>query len=388
MIKSGIYNTLCFTQEIILNILYFVFKFNRAEHYDSIIGVEEIANFNQDLKYALGMNTCNVNLAKNCFYPNNTYNYALTSSNKYLAFIIRTFYGPYLLAKLSHQTNVFIYLWWTGFCLDREVDYKFLKKKNKKIVCIFLGSDIRSPKLTIEYYTRLNQDTWLNYVSNLINIEKEEERVKKVAFLADKYADLIYNYPADQISYICSKQIHFPYIIRDKKLHLNEKKFINLDVPIIIHAPSKSIVKGTPLVRAAIKKLQLEGYRFKYKEFQNTPNEIVLESLKNSHIVINEFYAAVPGVFAIEGMATCNAVITSAEYDIFPENAQEAWLKTKYWEIYDNLKFLLDNPSKIKKYALSGYQFVRNNYTESPVKRFYFQSFYEHHIIDQKRWEK
>jgi hypothetical protein len=388
LIKSIIQSIIYFIQHIILFIFDFVFKFKQKKHYDCIIGVEEIANFNHDLKNVFGKNVCNINFAKNQFYPNNIYDYTITSSNKYFAFILKAFYGPYLLAKLSHQSDIFIYLWWTGFCMDRALDYKFLKKKKKKIVCIFLGSDIRSPKLTIEYYTKLKQDTWLNYVSNLIDIEKEDERVKRVALLADTYADLIYNYPADQISYLRSKQTHFPYMMSKNKLYYDETKFENLDKPTIVHAPSKSIVKGTPLVRSAIKKLESEGYKFHYIEFQNTPNEIVMEALKHSHIVINEFYALVPGVFSIEGMANCNAVITSADYEEFPEDAKYAWYKTEYWRIYDNLKLLLENPSEIKKYALNGYAFVQNHYTEGSVKQFYIDSFYNHHIINEKRWTK
>ena len=81
-----------------------------------------------------------VDLSVNKFYAKNKYDYAIKSKNKYLTYIVRIFYGPYLLAKLSNQADVFIYIWSTGFCLDREIDYKFLKKKKKKIVCIFLGS--------------------------------------------------------------------------------------------------------------------------------------------------------------------------------------------------------------------------------------------------------
>lgn len=366
-----------------------MFKFNHAKQYDCVIGVEEIANINYELKNVFGQNSCNVNLTSNKFYLNNTYDYALSNTNnKYVVFLIKTFYGPYLLAKLSHQTDIFIYLWWTGFCVDREIDYKFLKKKNKKIVCIFLGSDIRSPKLTLEYYKKIQQDTWLNYISDSIDVEKEDERVKRVALLTDKYADLIYNYPTDQISYLRSKQTHFPYMMSKNKLYYDETKFENLDKPTIVHAPTKTIAKGTPLVRAAIKKLQLEGYNFEYKEFQNTPNEVVNEALKYSHIVINEFYALVPGVFSIEGMANGNAVVTSADYDGFPEGAKEAWYRTKYWEIYDHLKFLLDNKSEIKKYATYGHQFVKKHYTEEKVYQFYIDSFYDHNIINEKSWTK
>lgn len=352
-------------------------------HFVFTIGAEEVANINSDLKNTFGSCSRNINLTPSKFYLDNLYDYSLKSSNKITPFI-KIFYGPYLLVKLSHQSDIFIYLWWTGFCIDREMDYKFLKKKKKKIVCIFLGSDIRSPLLTLNHFKEKNEDTWLNYTHNSSDVQNEDSRTHRVARLADKYADIIFNHSSDQISYLCSAQHIFPYMIAEKKLFFNMDKFSNMQKPIIVHAPSKSVVKGTPLVRAVIKKLELEGYSFEYKEFQNTPNRIVMEALKTSHIVINEFYALAPGVFSIEGMASCNAVITSADYDNFPEDAQYAWYRTKYWEIYDHLKYLLDNPEKIKIFASKGFEFVKNNYTEEKVKQFYRDTFFQYGIINDK----
>jgi len=36
---------------------------------------------------------------------------------------------------------------------------------------------------------------------------------------------------------------------------------------------------------------------------------------------------------------------------------------TRFWEVYDNLKYLLDNPEKLKHYADNGYNFAYKNYT-------------------------
>lgn len=52
---------------------------------------------------------------------------------------------------------------------------------------------------------------------------------------------------------------------------------------IKILSPSNPFVKGTSLVRAAIKKLQVEGYDFEYIELQKMPNEVVLEHLNISY---------------------------------------------------------------------------------------------------------
>lgn len=347
-----------------------------------MIGANEIANYMFFLKSIFKDQAISVDLSVNKLYAKNKYDYAIKSKNKYLIYIVKIFYGPYLLAKLSNQADVFIYIWSTGFCLDREIDYKFLKKKKKKIVCIFLGSDIRSDKLRIDYHTKNDLDTGSNYTdANILNIESI---VKKVALLADQYADLIFGHPKDQPSYLKSVQYPVPYIYGSRHPQYNEEKFNNLDEIVIVHGSTSPVTKGTPLVRAAIKKLKIEGYRFKYIELFNVPNEDVLQTLEKSHIVLSQFYAFALGVFSVEGMAYSNAVITSADYDGFSENQKNAWLRTKYWEVYENTKYLLDNPEKIKEYANNGFKFVKKNFREEQVKKYYIDTFYDNKIIDVK----
>ncbi len=369
-------------QLIILYFFDYIYKFNSKKKYSFTIGTHEIANCLHDLSKVFKNESVSVSFSLNKFYRNNSYDYSISISNKYLFHMIKLFYGPYLLAKLSNQSNVFIYFWWDGFCLDREIDYKFLKGKGIKIVTIFLGTDIRSHKLTLDYHKKNMFDVGSNYI--LQNIEASEERVKRVAYLADKYSDLIFNHPKDQMCYLKSKQLLMPYMYQLSKMCSNKDKFINMNMIKIVHASSNPIIKGTPLIRAAIAKLRNEGYTFEYTELFNTPNSEVLDILSKSHILLNEFYAFVPGVLAIEAMANHNATITSAEYEGFPNGASNAWFETKYWEVYDNLKYLLDNPAKIKEYADNGYEYVKNNYTEDNVREFYINTFYENNIIDDK----
>ena len=366
-------------------ILYFFsiyFSFIKPKNkYFMVIGVDEVANVIHFFKKLFGHTIATINMTPHSFYSTNHYDYSLVANptiHKYL----RLIYGPYLLAKLANETDIFMYIWWTGFCIDREMDYKFLRKKKKKIVCMFVGSDIRSYLLRMAYNEKLNLDTSANYLPS--NNPSHEIRVKKVAELADQYADLIFNHPKDQISYLKSKQIISPYMIPDDYLQYDKSKFKNISKIVSVHAPSRPIAKGTPMVRAAIKKLQIEGYDFTYVEFIDRSNKEVLKILEQSHIVLNEFYAFVPGVLSIEGMAKYNAVLTSADFDDVVGSSQNAWFPTKYWEIYDNVKYLLDNKEQIEIYARNGFNFVKNNCTQDNVRNFYIEIFYKNGIISDK----
>lgn len=366
-----------FFQKILLIISYYINKifYQRYNKINWVIGVDEIAKFIFLLKDILP-NSYTISFSKNKFYELE-YDFYLKVINKHLKYIYRILIGPILLGFLMNKSNKFWYIGSTGFLRNREYEFKFLKSKKKKIVCMFLGSEIRSPKLMLKLYKKLDVDGFINYIENFNNgflLNKYDNQVKNIARVADLYADLIFSVPTDQKSYLKSKQ-YFPNYFYDKcNFHYNENKFLFKTKINILHAPSNPIIKGTHLVRAAIKKLKMEGYDFEYIELQDMPNNVVLEHLKNAHIVLNQFYAFIPGMFGIESMANHCAVLMSADPSIentLPDGSKDAWMITKYWEVYDNLKYLLDNPDKIKYYADNGYKFTYAHYTLEAASQYF-----------------
>jgi hypothetical protein len=370
----------------LLYISYYFFKLllNNSEKniYHWVIGVDEIASVIYFTKNVL-KKSISVSLSKNKFYDLK-YDFHINSTNKYIFLLIRIFYGPVLLGYLANKSTHFFYIWNTGFLYNRDFEFKFLKSLNKKIVCLFTGNDIRSIKLSIDYAKKNNLDSKEIYrvdvIENLLNYEKDK---KQIAKSADTYADLIFNAKVDQMSYLQSKQYGWTYIYNKEKFFKNNLKLYNKIK--ILHAPSNPFLKGTPLVRAAIKKLEMEGYKFEYVELQNMPNEAVLKHLRTSQIVLNSFYSFGVGQFGIESMANHCAVLMSADPSIettLPQDGKDAWMITKYWEVYDNLKYLLDNPEKIKYYADNGYDFAYKHYTYEAAGEYINKVLKENGIID------
>ena len=161
----------------------------------------------------------------------------------------------------------------------------------------------------------------------------------------------------------------------------NDSKWRNVKKIKIFHGPSSPIIKGTPLVRAAIKKLRLEGYNFDYDELSGVPHEEILEKLTTSHIVLNQFYAQVPGVFGVEAMANGCLLLTSADPNVEPSlpiGAEKAWVVTGYWNIYDRLKAVLDMPLEdLQRQAEAGYEWTFSNYSATESAR-HFKSIINH----------
>lgn len=294
----------------------------------------------------------------------------------------RTFMGPLLLAYLAHLCDTFVYISFTGYLAKREYDLKFLKARRKKIVVLFCGSDIRSLKKTKEFFDARNEDSWVNYNSNLNN-ESYDKMIEHTAEITDRYADLVFNWSYDQIGYLKTKTQPWPYMFDVEKYPYEFKAPDDVGDVLVLHCPNNTVIKGTPLVRAAVKKLQSEGYNFKYRELIGVPNRQVIQELGQSHIVLQEFYCITPGTLGIESLSRGNAVLMAADRSInpeLPEGSDKAWFATPYFKIYDHLKYLLDNLEIIEQYARNGRQFIEQNYAFPVVREYYQRLFKERKI--------
>lgn len=360
-----------FNQKLLLFLSYYFFKFTtfKLKKIEWVIGTAEVANYLFLISQILKSNK-SVCLYGNKFYSHE-YSYSVKSEWSLIKNLIIIFYGPLLLGYLTNKANNFFYIGGSGFLLSaidgRNFEFSFLKKRSKRVHCYFVGSEIRSAKLLDELSKKLKIDVISSY-QKLINPDiaspLAEKQRQMLAQSADNYASTIFNAPTDQISYIKSEVKPFIYIYPDENFSRNENKFENLKSIKIVHAPSSPLIKGTPLVRAAIKKLKDEGYQFEYKELMGIPNEELIQELREAHIVLNEFYAFVPGQFGVEAMASYCALLTSADELIettLSKGSNKAWLVTRYYEIYENLKDLLDCPEKIKTIADSGYVWAQEN---------------------------
>ena len=194
-----------------------------------VIGTDEIAKNIYYIGKILNESTT-VCLRKDLYNYDLKYNIFINVKNDFFRFIYRIFYGPVLLGYLANKANNFFYIWSKGFLIDRKHEFKFLKSRNKKIICLFVGSDIRSIKLTKNYCKKNKIDHPIFYskeqsddkIKNII-FGPDEERKKYLAKVADSYADLIFSHSLSSISYLKSKQHRWYYIYDKKMLYKNDR---------------------------------------------------------------------------------------------------------------------------------------------------------------------
>ena len=359
-------------QVILTYTIYLLLKGKRLCPKDGVVVGVETASVLKNLASVVGHDS--INLSNNRFY---SFEYTYKTYSRGLLYSL--FYRCYLLALAAHKYSIVTYIGSDSLLLSnndfREWEFAFLKKNGLKIVCVYLGTDIRSFSSMNKVFEPKNIDTIATYHNFVLNIdlEKREQRLKGISRVTDKYSDLIFNYPVDQMSYLESNAHYFPYII-DDQMFVKSDKWSHISKLVVLHCPSSPIIKGTQIVRAAVKKLQLLGYDFEYVELIGVSHEKVRSELARSHIVLNEFYAFVPGVFGLEALASHAALLTSADKNIepmLPEGANDAWIVTPYWDVLDNLKAALDMPvEQLKKQADKGYEWAEHHASYRSAKAY------------------
>jgi hypothetical protein len=376
---------LFFAQKTLLRTVYFAFllrtklKRNSCTDFDWVIGPQDVVNLIERLGKVLP-NSFTVNLGNSAFF-NEEYNYTSvgakirTGSN-----FVKLIEGPIVLGWLASKSTGFIYVGIEGFLIptldEREFEFSFLKKHKKKIVCVLTGTDIRSPKKSLELSKSIARDTFAEYQiwkdPTLMQLEYEESK-RKYAIVIDEYSDKTFNWQFDQISYLKKPTFNLPYLCQNSYFKEDlSGKFEKIERLKIIHAPSDPIIKGTAVVRAVIEMLKSDGFDFEYIELMNTANSEVMKNLETAHILINQLYSLIPGILTIEALAHRCAVLTSVgeRYESFGEGSNGAWISITPGTLYRELLNLFMNPELIKTQAAKGYDWaIANASEESGGKR-------------------
>jgi hypothetical protein len=376
-------------QKVLLNFFYYLFKilFNiilqKKKNTETwILGVEDPANVLSAILEVIP------NSKSALIYYNKFYSYNHETSykifGKILSFrLLAGVIAPVYLALLAVRYKKFMYIGGSGFLTNRidgrYYEFRFLKRSNSVLVCYFVGSDIRSPKKSLERSLKLNRDSIASFqpwiLPSFLNDEYDLLKAK-LAYSADQFANKVFNHELDQPSYLTSNQIPPVYFLPDWKFKKNVEKFDVISKIRVLHCPSSPIIKGTQVIRTVVRQLSQKGFDFEYVELSNVPNSIVMSELSKSHIVINELYSEALGIFALEGLSTYNCVLTSADPEVDPpavRSSYKPWVCVQPENLYENLSYLLSNPKKIQFYADQGFEWASKFATTTYAKTIFNQ---------------
>ena len=281
--------------------------------------------------------------------------------------------------KNSYSHDIFVFNFATSFFSDfmrlkyaRTLSYKdlaILKAMGKKIVVFSNGSDLRSYRLLVEEMKDAGLYSHAKYQKNdlidILSLKGHDDSIKIKAKMIEKYADYIFAKP-DRAQFLTR-----PYNIIWPPIDLNtiEYRVNQSDEPLIIHAPSNRPIKGTKYVLPAIKKLEREGYKFRFLLCETMRNDEFRKKLAEADIVIDQLLLPGYGFLGIEAMASGNALLGSAVsgYNGFSE--EMPIMTTTPDDIYENLKIVLEDPNLRLELAKRGRKYVEKYHDYKKVTR-------------------
>lgn len=190
------------------------------------------------------------------------------------------------------------------------LDLFWLRLAEKKIFMEFHGDDIR--------FTYLRERPVFYPYPEITPLTKR--RLKKNNRIL-KNVNAVITHDEELKRHIPSKRIYIT------PLRINPNKFIPLypdeknEKPVIVHAPSHYIGKGSKYVIQAVQKLKMK-YDFKFVLVQNKRQEEAIQIYREADIIVDQFFAQTYGVFALEAMALGKPVVTYISDEIrrtFPD---------------------------------------------------------------------
>jgi hypothetical protein len=140
--------------------------------------------------------------------------------------------------------------------------------------------------------------------------------------------------------------------------------------PLVIHAPTNPLFKGTEYIEMAVKKLQDEGVRFRYQRVEKMSNTEAMNLYEKADIVVDQILCGSYGMLAIESMSLGKPVIGYIRDDLrttFPEIPPI--MSANPDQIYDTLKELIRNPVLRNVIGKRGRAYVEKYHSLKAVTR-------------------
>ena len=262
---------------------------------------------------------------------------------------------------------------------------KKLKKNNKKLFLLSCGVD----KKSVEY--ALNEKFRYSILSPYLKNPNLKKSYRYILKYTSKNYIKLYEYLKENVNGIISSDIdyHIPY--------LNEKKYLGLipnpinvdkikykkieihDKIKILHAVNSKnyLKKGNIFFDKALNFIK-EKYKDKVEIINTVDLSYVdhIESVENSHIVLDQVYAYDQGYNALEAMALGKVVFTGAEkewlemYNI-KENSVAINALPDHKKIIKKLEWLIENPKYILEISKNARVFIENKHNYISIAKQY-----------------
>jgi glycosyltransferase involved in cell wall biosynthesis len=189
------------------------------------------------------------------------------------------------------------------------LDLPVLRRAGKTIFVTFQGDDVRqgAPART------RGGASLPTALPSLYPAEADAERRRRVARF-ERWADGIFYLNPDLAHVLPARARFVPYAHVDPRIWLPRPRD-SARRPVVVHAPSDPIVKGTDRIVDAVGALQAEGLDFEFRLVRGLPHDEARAIYEDADVAIDQLYAGWYGGVAVELMALGVPVLSFIRQD-------------------------------------------------------------------------
>jgi hypothetical protein len=205
--------------------------------------------------------------------------------------------------KLRIAVNWADLIHWQGAeaTIPGMLDLRYIALINKPRIIEFWGTDIRNPDIAMRDNPFLKR--LLSSHTNDYPINSERSRKYQLIFSKLGFECLV---PSVEMGAYIQKDIYPVFHMFDVCLPVEQFEPIYPDPlqprPLVVHAPSNKLIKGTSYVLNIVEKLKKE-HDFEFKLIHNVRRDEALKIIKQCDIMLDQFIIGSYGIAALEAMA-------------------------------------------------------------------------------------
>jgi hypothetical protein len=259
--------------------------------------------------------------------------------------------------RLVADHDVFVFQWGGTSLTEGHREYPLLRALGKKIVSVFMGSDVRHPVAFLGQCDGLPRCPDFEQVLRA-RTAGDTSRPMWNLRQAEHYSDLILSQP-NQSGLAVRPYMHLLVPIDLSKYCCNIPGRAR---PIVVHAPSSKGVKGTAAILAALEQLRNEGVSFELRLLHGVSNREVVAELAAADVAVDQLHLPLHGKFGLEAMASGCALATCnrEDYEPFPPNRPIWHIDAE--NVYERLKRLLTDQELRVRLARQGRAYVERQH--------------------------
>ncbi len=188
----------------------------------------------------------------------------------------------------------------------RGLDLPFIKARGLRVVYRGTGFDLRLRKIQEE------RNPYNPYRYGFRTVFDDRDQARYLEYLKE-YVDTFIVQDPEMREYMPNAHVV------PRGIDLSEWQTVGIERterPLVVHAPSKSELKGTRFLLEAVEELRQEGVPFDFQLIQGMPHAEAAAAFRRADIVVDQLVIGWYGVVTIEALALGKPVIVYVREDL------------------------------------------------------------------------